>query len=137
MYIYNEASQLEAGKMGNRLSSTQVGKAVEKYSYGGSAGVHSDMTSMAHLPFLKWDCKDQLQASTKQIVSNGGTPETTYYVYGGSGERVRKVTESRCTRRETRKRSERLYLGSFEIYRKYEQDGSVSLERETLSLMDD
>jgi len=71
--------------MGNRLSFTQVGKIVENYGYEGSAGVHGDMSSMPHLQFLKWDYRDLLQASSKQVVTNGGTPETTYYVYDGSG----------------------------------------------------
>jgi RHS repeat-associated protein len=137
-YTYNEPSQLEEGKTGNRLSFTQVGKRVENYGYGGIAGVHGNMTSMHHLAFLKWDYKDQLQASAAQSTSNGGTPETTFYVYDGSGQRVRKVTESHATQgKQGRKLHERIYLGGFEIYRKYGPDGSVSLERETLSVMDD
>ena len=51
------------------------------------------MTSMPHLPLMQWDYQDQLQATAQQVVNNGGTPETTYYVYDASGQRVRKVTE--------------------------------------------
>jgi RHS repeat-associated protein len=137
-YTYNEPSQLEDGKSGNILSFTQVGKYTEKYGYDGSAGVHGNMTSMHHLAYLKWDYKDQLQASATQSTSKGGTPETTFYIYDGSGQRMRKVTESHATQgKQGRKTHERIYLGGFEIYRKYGQDGSVSLERETLSVMDD
>ena len=48
---------------------------------------------MPHLPLMQWDFRDQLQATSQQVVNNGGTPETTYYVYDAGGQRVRKVTE--------------------------------------------
>ena len=68
---------------------------------------------------------------------NGGTPETTYYVYDAGGQRVRKVTE-RQEAANADAMKERIYLGGFEIYREYDGDGStVSLERETLHVMDD
>ena len=61
-------------------------------------------------------------------------PETTYYVYDGSGQRVRKVTE----RQNGTRKNERLYLGGFEIYRDYDGSGvSIALERQTLHIMDD
>src|SRR6266496_6522256 len=37
--------------------------------------------------------KDQLHATAVQNVNAGGTPETTYYVYGANGQRIRTVTE--------------------------------------------
>jgi RHS repeat-associated protein len=94
---------------------------------------------MPHLPLMQWDFHDQLQATARQVVGNGGTPETTWYVYDGSGERVRKVTERQTGAGQipTRK-TERVYLGGFEIYREYANDGStIDLERETLHVMDD
>ena len=70
---------------------------------------------MPHLPLMQWDFKDQLQATSQQVVINGGTPEITYYVYDAAGQRVRKVTE----RQNGTRKSERIYLGGFEIYREY------------------
>jgi hypothetical protein len=32
---------------------------------------------MAHLPMMQWDFQDQLHATSKQVVTNGGTPEIT------------------------------------------------------------
>jgi RHS repeat-associated protein len=66
-------------------------------------------------------------------------PETTYYVYDANGQRVRKVTERQAASGQTPTRlKERIYLGGFEIYREYGGDGStITLERETLSMMDD
>lgn len=105
---------------------------------------HGNMTRMPHLPLMRWDYQDQLQASSQQVVTNGGIPEITYYVYDAAGQRVRKVTERSVTAQQlaagqkpTRK-NERLYLGGFEVYREYGPDGStVELERETLHIMDD
>ena len=136
-YSYHEASQLEVGPSNNRLSKTQVGQTIEHYRYDGSAGLHGDITAMPHLPKMRWDFLDQLQATAQQVFHDG-TAETTWYVYDATGQRVRKVTECQAKAGQTPTRSkERVYLGGFEIYREYENDGAtISLERETLHVMD-
>lgn len=100
---------------------------------------HGNMIEMPHLPLMRWDFKDQLQASSQQVRNDGGTPEITYYVYDAGGQRVRKVTERQADAGQPPKRkSERIYLGGFEIYREYDGNGTaVTLERETLHVMDD
>lgn len=142
-YTYNEASQLETGRVSNRLSSTTIGSITEPYHYSGPAGLHGNITSMPHLPLMQWDYRDQLQATAQQVVTDG-TPETTWYVYDSGGQRVRKVTARALTavdvaaRRTPTRMKERIYLGGFEIYREYASHGtSVALERETLHIMDD
>lgn len=128
-YAYDEPSLIETSKQSNRLSSTSIGQMVENYSHD----AHGNMTSMPHLTMMQWDFEDQLRATSRQAV-NSGTPETTFYVYDISGQRVRKVTERQ---NETRK-DERIYLGGFEVYREYNGNGAtVTLERETLHVMDD
>jgi RHS repeat-associated protein len=133
-YSYAEASLIEPGRFSNRLSSTQVGAGpVEPYAYD----QRGNMTSMPHLTEMRWTHLDQLQATSTQVV-NDGVPETTYYVYDAGGQRVRKVTERAAGPDEapTRK-SERTYLGGFEIYREHGADGTtVTLERETLHVLD-
>jgi RHS repeat-associated protein len=100
-----------------------------KYTYDS----HGSMTSMLHLSVIEWDFKDQLRATQRQVVNNG-IGEKTYYVYDASGQRVRKVTETPGGDR----KDERVYLGGFEIYRKYNGNGqTVILERESLHIMDD
>ncbi|MGF1614664.1 MAG: SpvB/TcaC N-terminal domain-containing protein [Gammaproteobacteria bacterium] len=139
-YTYNEPSLLEPRKQANRLSSTTVGNgAPETYAHDS----HGNMIRMNHLPPMRWDYRDQLQATAQQVVNNG-TPETTWYVYDASGQRVRKVTERAVNAfgtllgRTPSRKEERIYLGGFEIYREYENDGdTVKLERETLHIMDD
>ena len=99
-----------------------------RYSYD----AHGNMTSMPHLPLMEWDFKDQLHAARQQVVTEGGSGETAYYVYDSSGERAHKVIE----RAGGSVKEERFYLGGFEIYRE-RSNGRVTLERETLHIMDD
>jgi RHS repeat-associated protein len=104
----------------------------DRYEYD----AHGNMTCMPHLPLMQWDFKDQLQAISKQVVNtttSDKVPETTYYVYDATGQRMRKVKERNGIRKE-----ERIYLGGFEIYRTFNNNGKeITLERETLHIMDD
>ena len=125
-YEYNEDSLLEAGNKSNRLTKTTIGNGInqiESYTYD----VHGNMTSMPHLTAMIWDFEDQLQ----QVDLGGGG--IAYYVYDASGQRVRKVIESQTGVR----RKERIYIGGYEVYREYNGDVSLELERETLHIMDD
>jgi RHS repeat-associated protein len=132
-YSYNEPSLLEAGKSNNRLSATDVGGTPEgDFAYD----THGSMTQMPHLPLMQWDYLDRLTASSQQVVE-GGTPEMTYYVYDAAGQRVRKVTERAAAAGAvpTRK-GERIYLGGFEVYRQYDGAGTMTLQRESLHIVD-
>src|SRR5262249_43075496 len=126
-YSYSEPSLIEPGRQNNRLSGTVVGSnnpGAETYAHD----EHGNMTAMPHLALMQWNFKDQLSATSRQVVNNGA-PETTYYVYDGAGQRMRKVTE----RQNGARKNERVYLGGFELYREYDANGtSVTLERETL-----
>lgn len=135
-YAYNETSLLEPGKASNRLSRTAIGAAIEPYSHD----AHGNMTRMPHLQVMQWDFNDQLQMTQRQAVNISDADgvqhqgERTFYVYDSTGQRVRKVTE----RQNGTRQKERIYLGGFEVYREYDGAGTaVSLERETLHLMDD
>jgi RHS repeat-associated protein len=93
--------------------------------------------TMMHLPLVQWTYKNELQATSQQVVSNGGTPEITYYVYESKGQRVRKVTEGQAGPGVVPVRmQERIYLGAYEVYEEYETDGST-VSRQTLHIMDD
>jgi RHS repeat-associated protein len=113
----------------NRLHGTTVGN--HTYTYPHHAQ-HGFMISMPHLSMMAWNFKDELQAVARQVVNNG-VPETTYYVYDGSGQRVRKITENAGG---VSIKDERLYLGGVEIYRK-RTGTNAGLERITLHVMDD
>ncbi|MFE0631568.1 SpvB/TcaC N-terminal domain-containing protein [Streptomyces sp. NPDC058864] len=115
------------GDLGNLPDYAATGGYAAKYGHD----ARGNIASMPHLPLMHWDYRDQMSASAQQVV-NIGTPETTYYVYDAAGQRARKVTE---TQNGTRK-SERRYLGSFEIYRAY-SGSDITLERETLHVLDD
>ena len=131
-YEYNEPSLIEAGKNSNRLSGTAVGgnnPVTQPYAHD----AQGNMTAMPHLTLMHWDYRDQLQVTSRQVVTDG-SPEITYYVYDAGGQRVRKITE----RQNGTRKNERTYLGGFEVYWEYDGNGtSVTLERETLHVMDD
>jgi RHS repeat-associated protein len=123
-FTYNEPSLLEPGMGSNRLSRTAVGGATpEAYAYD----AHGNMTAMPHLPVIDWDFRDELQH-----LGLGGSGNA-YYVYDAEGQRCRAVVEKNGgTLIE-----ERVYLHGFEVFRRRNNAGTVSLERETLHVMDD
>jgi RHS repeat-associated protein len=126
-YDYEEESLIEGGKKNNRLTRTTVGNGlnqIENYAYD----IHGNMTTMMHLAAMVWDFEDQL----RQVDLGGGG--TAYYIYDLEGQRARKVIESQNGAR----KSERIYLGGFEIYREFNGNGvDINLERESLHVMDD
>ncbi len=134
-YRYAELSLLEPDKVSNRLTGTTAGENETLQPFGYDE--HGNITAMPELPLMRWDFRDQLRDSARQVMNDGRTPETTYYVYDSGGQRIRKVTE----RQGGVRKSERIYLGAFEVYREFggddAGDGAISLERETLHVLDD
>jgi RHS repeat-associated protein len=124
-YAYEEASLVDAAARSNRLTRTTIGPAtVEPYAYD----EHGNVIAMPHLSRMAWDFKGQLRLSARQVV-NDGTPETTYYLYAATGQRLRKV----CERQNGTRRSDRVYLRGSELYRQFDGGGvNVTLARETL-----
>jgi RHS repeat-associated protein len=127
-YEYNAPSLLEAAKNSNRLTKTTIGNGLnfsETYTYADALGkdIHGCMTAINSMA-MEWDFRDRLR---KVDLGGGGT---AYYVYDIGGQRVRKVVEAQNGTLS----EERLYLGGFEIYRKF---GGNALVRETLHVMDD
>src|SRR6185503_19878954 len=66
-YAYNESSLIKPAKIGNRLSSTTAGTLLEPYTHD----AQGNMTSMPHLPLMVRDFREQLPATSKQVVNNG------------------------------------------------------------------
>ncbi|MBS1910861.1 MAG: hypothetical protein JST22_02630 [Bacteroidetes bacterium] len=137
-YAYNEQSCITPTETGNRLSATSLpgDPAGGPYSATYIYDAHGNMTRMPHLPAMTWDEYGRLQSTTQQVVG-AGMPETTYYQYAADGERLRKVTYWQAAPGNTPGRKcERIYLGSFEIYREYDNSGTtVMRERESLHAM--
>jgi RHS repeat-associated protein len=137
-YRYDEPSLLEPRRHGNRLTGTGPARAAaspQRLSYDEQGNI----TAMPEIPELRWDQNDRLHSTSRQADQGGGAPETTtYYAYDAAGQRVRKVTGRAASGgRAPARKSERIYLGAFEIYREYRADGTVALERETLHVLDD
>lgn len=131
-YQYAQPSLLESSRTGNRLTATSVADG-EREAYAHDA--HGNVIRMPHLSLLQWNVFNQLQATARQVVGSG-TPESTYYLYHTSGRRVRKVTERSAPPGQTSTRkTERLYVGNYEVYVEYAGDGAnTSLQRHTLHL---
>lgn len=87
-----------------------------------SYDAHGNMLQMPHLQAMNWDYADQLRFTEKN-------DETIYYVYSG-GERIRKVVVDTSGPNEKIK-YERIYLGDYELYRKYDASDNLESERKT------
>ncbi len=139
-FMLAETSQIEAGRTSNRLTRSVLGangNAPQNEDYVHDP--HGNMTRMPQLQRLEWDFQDRLRASQRQAVNADDADgalhrgERSLFVYDGSGQRLRKLT----LRANGTRMKERLYLGSFEVYREYDGRGNaVTLERQTLHLMD-
>ena len=132
-YACTEPSRITAAETGNRLTATSLPGDPVAGPYTGTYAhdEHGNMTRMPHLSALTWDEADQLRSTTPNA---GGTPQITWYAYDGAGHRARKVTDQPGT---TVRKTERIYLGAVEIYRKYAADGTtITLSRETLHVTD-
>ena len=120
--------------MNNQLLATTIGAGTPvRYGFDG----HGNMTDLIQLPAMAWDFKDAFVSCTQQVVS-AGSGLTTYYNYDGTGIRSRKVTVGAAPAGgKPPLLSERLYIGGFEVFRSYDNAGNISLQRETIHVMDD
>jgi RHS repeat-associated protein len=136
-YTYEGDLATPPHRTSNRLVRTQPAGPNDGINTDYGYDANGNMTTMPHLPVMGWTFDDQLQATSQQVVT-AGTPETTYYAYDGTGLRLRKVTEGSAPAGATPARTkERIYVDGWEVYREYGGAGAVSLERETLHVMDD
>jgi RHS repeat-associated protein len=137
-YTYKEASLLNAAEVSNRLSYTTVSGGTpfqENYGYD----PHGNMTAMPQLKLMQWDFKDRLLMTQRQALNGSDTQgaaaqgRQTWYVYNPDGMRLCKATYSPAGVL----LNDRFYIGSCEICREYDNGGNVTLERQSLHVMDD
>jgi RHS repeat-associated protein len=143
-YQYKETSQIENGQAGmlqktnNRLSTTQVGDGVNAILDAFTYNPHGSLLNMPQLQSMQWDFQEQLEMTQRQSVNGTDADgavhqaERTWYTYDASGQRVRKITETGTGQI----KDERIYLGSYEIYRLY-IGANAGLVRESLHIADD
>ncbi len=115
----------------NRLLNEYIGArpagAVPKYTYD----LHGSMKQMPHLQLMDWNAKDELSHIRIAPGPENQSSQEAWYQYDASGQRTRKIVIKNGIK------TERLYLGGFELYREYDANDNISLERESLHLMDD
>jgi RHS repeat-associated protein len=107
--------------LNNRLTKTTIGGDDYNYTYD----PHGNMVGLETILNEVWDFMDHFKEAD---LGGGGN---AYYVYDAGGQRVRKVIK-----RLHGIIQERIYLGGFEIYREKNNAGDITLERETLHVMD-
>ena len=112
-YVYDGAT--------NRLLKHDENQTLPDYTYD----EHGNMLKMPHLQSMHYDYQDQLN---KVVLDASGN--TAYYIYDAGGQRVRKIVEKGYVR------EERIYVGGYEVFRKYE-NSTLDLERSTVHIMDD
>lgn len=105
----------------NRLTKTSIGGDDFTYTYD----AHGNMYGLETVLNEVWDFMDHFKEAG---LGGGGN---VYYVYDSGGQRARKVIE-----RQNGIIQERIYLGALEIYREKNNVGNITLERETLHVMD-
>ncbi|OJV54048.1 MAG: hypothetical protein BGO31_11820 [Bacteroidetes bacterium 43-16] len=103
----------------NRLLSTTVGADTYVYTHD----VRGNMTEMPQLDIMNWSRSNELDRIEKGTMKG-------YYQYSG-GQRLRKYVDKDSIY------EERIYLGSFELYRKFDSAGALTIERQTVHISDD
>ncbi|HLS29294.1 MAG TPA: RHS repeat-associated core domain-containing protein, partial [Flavobacteriaceae bacterium] len=120
----------------NRLKSTHIGDNSNPFNYKHHEK-HGYLEELPHLEKIGWNFKEEVVKTIRQKRNDGGTPETTYYQYDGSGQRIRKITENQAhAGAEPTKKEERIYVSGYELYKKH-SGTDAGLERVSLSLMDE
>jgi RHS repeat-associated protein len=92
---------------------------------------NGNIEEMPHLRKMKWDYANRLTEVETNIQTNGSC-DRAFYNYDAGGQRVKKVIEIG-----NKKAEERIYIGGYEIYRKYNGGADTTFERSTLHVMDD
>ncbi|KAG8532348.1 uncharacterized protein KY384_002833 [Bacidia gigantensis] len=131
--IYEEKSILDAATPSNRLSRIEIAGLTETYTYEGISGEQGCVTKVGPTT-LTWDVNGLLRSTTQQAIRDS-IPETTWYVYNSSGNRIRKTTARPSTDpSKPQVMRDTLFLGNLEIQRSFTPSPSPSsplqLERE-------
>lgn len=112
----------ETSPSNNRLLSTTAPGGSVSYTHD----LHGNMATMPHLAAITYTPFDQMMSAD---LGGGGD---AFYIYDTSGTRVRKVIDTGANLIK-----ERIYLGSYELYRETVPSTSTrTFERETLHVMD-
>lgn len=108
----------------NNTDNRLVNSDVSGNTYGYKHDARGNMEQMPHLDKMEWNAGNSLY----HLFRNSSVE--AWYQYSG-GQRIRKyVLKSGMT-------EERIYLSNYEIYRRYDNSGSLILERTTVHISDD
>lgn len=122
----------------NRLKSTVIGDNgnpanYTKYKHHEK---HGFLQELPHLEQISWNFREEVVLTSRQQCTDDNIPVITYYQYDGNGNRIRKITENPSVNNlPSTKKEERIYLESYEWYKKY-SGTHAGLERVSLGLLD-
>lgn len=123
----------------NRLKRTFIGDNGSPANYANYQhhAQHGYMLELPHLEQIDWNFKEEVVLTSRQHCTDDNIPVITYYQYDGSGQRIRKITENQAAAGATPTvKEERIYISGYELYKK--DMGAVgTLERVSLSLLDE
>jgi RHS repeat-associated protein len=120
---YQEPSELDRDQTNNRLSLSTIGDATQHFEYDRNGNT----TGMPHLCQLGWDYGDQF------VDADLGGGGRAFYSYDTAGRRIRKTIE----RLDGARVEERIYVGGFEVYRRFDGAGaSCTFEQNSVHVYD-
>ncbi|MBL1278764.1 MAG: VCBS repeat-containing protein [Fluviicola sp.] len=97
--------------------------------------VAGNMTHFEHLAGISWNYRNNIASAI--IIERDSENDAEYYVYDGSGQRIRKVKETYNSDGDLLWTEEKTYLGGVEIKRKYQGNTKTLIEnRSTIHIMD-
>ena len=135
-YRYDEPSLLEPGRHGNRLTGTGPARErppPQRFGYDEHGNMTVDAAAAADAVGPRRPAARHRPAGRV----SGGVPETTYYVYDAAGQRVRKVTDARPPAAGQPASPSGSTSAPSRSTASTAPDGTVTLERETLHVLDD
>ena len=121
-FSYDEPSLIEPGTASNRLTSVVVGRGQpERFGYD----AHGNVMAMAHLAGMEWDFRDQVAGGWTSVAAGRRTTSTTPPASGCA----------RWSKNAGNLVEERITLAAFEVFRRRNAAGTVSL-KQSLHVMD-
>lgn len=117
----------------NRAISDEMNTTVDVDSYFDAAG---NLLELEHLRHIDWNYRNNIASVT--VIERDSGNDSEYYVYDGSGQRVRKVKETYNSSGDLLWKEEKIYPGGVEIKRKRQGiSETLTEERYALHVMDD
>ncbi|MEM1119429.1 MAG: toxin TcdB middle/C-terminal domain-containing protein [Bacteroidota bacterium] len=125
--------QFEISATSNRLVGNQASG--QAYTYDGNG----NLQNLDHLRHIYWDYRNNISQADMLLRSDAENPinDSEYYIYDGSGHRIRKVSE-RLIANGNIEVKDKIYLGNYQRTQTYIKNGdiisAVTKEKQTIKV---